>query len=170
MAGRPKRLAIVGVGLLGGSIARAARARGAAETIVGVGRSRKTLEPALASGAVDAITDDLAQGVAGADVVVLCAPVGALPGLVRAVWAQLAPGALLTDVGSVKGGIVEAAESCPPRAGVRFVGSHPMAGSERSGFGAADPDLCWPAGPGDGDGGDRSAGGGRGCGLLGSAG
>jgi cyclohexadieny/prephenate dehydrogenase len=99
------------------------------------------MEPALASGALDSATADLGEGVAGADLVVLCAPVGALPGLVRAAWPYLAPGALLTDAGSVKRGVVEAAEACPRRPDVLFAGSHPMAGSERSGFGAADPEL-----------------------------
>ncbi|MGH7319267.1 MAG: prephenate dehydrogenase, partial [Candidatus Rokuibacteriota bacterium] len=77
----------------------------------------------------------------GADLIVLCAPVGALPGLVRRVWPHLAPGAVLTDVGSVKGEVVAAAEACPARSDAGFVGGHPMAGSERSGFSAADPDL-----------------------------
>jgi len=67
--------------------------------------------------------------------------VGALPGLVRAAWPHLGPETLLTDTGSVKRGVVAAADGCPARPGVRFVGSHPMAGSERSGFGASDPDL-----------------------------
>ena len=73
--------------------------------------------------------------------VVLCTPVGTLPGLVRAIWPALPAGALLTDVGSVKRGVVEAAEACPPRSGVAFVGGHPMAGSERSGYAAAAADL-----------------------------
>ena len=78
---------------------------------------------------------------AGAALVVLCAPVGALPGLIRAAWPHLAPGAVLTDAGSVKRSVVEAALECPARAGVSFVGGHPMAGSERSGLEASDPDL-----------------------------
>jgi len=136
-----RRLAVVGVGLIGGSIARAVRARRFCETIVGVGRRRSALAPALAAGAIDLATDDLAEGVRGADLVVLCAPVGSLPGLVRAAWPHLGPGTLLTDAGSVKRGVVAAALACPPRPGVAFVGSHPMAGSEQSGFGASDPDL-----------------------------
>ena len=138
---RWRHVTVVGLGLIGGSIARALRARGLATTIVGVGRSRPALGSAVAAGAIDLATEDMGQGVTGADLVVLCAPVGVLPGLVRAAWPHLAPGALLTDVGSVKRGIVEAAEACPGRDGVLFAGSHPMAGSERSGFGASDPDL-----------------------------
>ena len=138
---RWRHVTVVGLGLIGGSIARSLRARGLATTIVGVGRSRPALRSAVAAGTIDLATEDMGQGVTGADLVVLCAPVGVLPGLVRAAWPHLAPGALLTDVGGVKRGIVEAAEACPGRDGVLFAGSHPMAGSERSGFGASDPDL-----------------------------
>jgi prephenate dehydrogenase len=136
-----RRLSVVGVGLIGGSIARAARARRLCDTVVGVGRSRASLEPALAAGAIDVATDHLADGVRDADLVVLCAPVGALPGLVRAAWPHLGPETLFTDTGSVKRGVVAAADGCSARPGVTFVGSHPMAGSERSGFGASDPEL-----------------------------
>jgi prephenate dehydrogenase len=135
------RLAVVGLGLLGGSIARATRARGVAGEIVAVGRTPATLERARAAGVVDRTTGNLAEGVRGASLVVLCAPVGVLPDLVRAAWPHLDTGAVLTDVGSVKGSVVAAAEACPARAGVAFVGSHPMAGSERSGFEAARADL-----------------------------
>jgi prephenate dehydrogenase len=93
------------------------------------------------AGAADAGTTDLAAGVAGAAVVVLCAPVGVLPALIRRAWPHLASGAVLTDAGSVKQGVVAAAEACPARASVSFVGGHPMAGSERSGLEASDPDL-----------------------------
>lgn len=131
-----ERLAIVGVGLMGGSIARAARGRRVARTIVAVSRT-----PGRVAGVVDHATADLAEGTRDADLVVLCAPVGALPGLVREAWPRLPAGTVLTDVGSVKAAVVSAAESCPPRTGVAFVGGHPMAGSERSGLQAADPDL-----------------------------
>lgn len=138
---RRSRLCVVGLGLLGGSVARGARARGIAREIVAVGRTPATLARARAKGVIDAGTTDLAAGIRGADLVVLCTPVGALPGLVRAVWPHLGRGAVLTDVGSVKSSVVTAAETCEPRDGVAFVGGHPMAGSERSGFDAADPDL-----------------------------
>jgi prephenate dehydrogenase len=135
------RLAIVGLGLLGGSVGRAARARGLAREVVAVGRTPATLARARAAGVVDHVTSDLAEGVAGADLVILCAPVGLLPGMVRNAWPHLAPGALLTDVGSVKSAVVAAGEACPARADVAFVGGHPMAGSERSGFDASRADL-----------------------------
>jgi cyclohexadieny/prephenate dehydrogenase len=134
------RLTVVSLGLLGGSVARAARARGVAREIVAVGRTAGTLARARATGVVDAATSDLAAGVRDAELVVLCAPVGILPGMVRAAWPHLAPGAVLTDVGSVKAPVVAAAEGCPAGPGT-FVGGHPMAGSERSGFEAARADL-----------------------------
>lgn len=135
------RLTVVGLGLIGGSVARGARARRVADEIVGVGRNPAALGEARATGAVDACTTDVAEGVRASDLVVLCAPVGALPGLVQAVWPHLTRRAILTDVGSVKREIVAAAEACPSRADVAFVGGHPVAGSEQSGFAASDPNL-----------------------------
>jgi prephenate dehydrogenase len=134
------RLAVVGVGLLGGSVARAARARGLAGHITGIGRDRERLAPALEDGTLDAITTDLAEGVRDADLVVLAATVLANDGLLAQVWKAAPPGAIVTDVGSTKRGIVAAAARLgPPR--VRFVASHPMAGSERSGYAIARADL-----------------------------
>jgi cyclohexadieny/prephenate dehydrogenase len=140
-APRWPRLTVVGPGLIGGSIARGARARRLAREVVVVARHEAALRAARDAGAADAGTTDLAAGIAGAALVVLCTPVGALPGLIRAAWPHLAPGAVLTDAGSVKRSVVEAALGCPPRVGVGFVGGHPMAGSERSGLEASDPDL-----------------------------
>ena len=135
------RLTVVSPGLIGGSVARGVRARRLAREVVVVARHEAALRAALDAGAADVGTTDLAAGVAGAALVVLCAPIGALPGLIRAAWPHLAPGAVLTDAGSVKRSVVEAAVACPARPGVSFVGGHPMAGSERSGFEASDPDL-----------------------------
>jgi prephenate dehydrogenase len=135
------RLTVVSPGLIGGSIARGVRARRLAREVVVVARHEAAVRAVLHAGGADSGTTDLAAGVAGAALVVLCAPVGALPRLVRAAWPHLAPGAVLTDAGSVKRSVVEAALACPARAGASFVGGHPMAGSERSGFAASDPDL-----------------------------
>lgn len=135
------RLAIVGVGLLGGSVARAARARGLAGHIVGIGRDRERLAPALKDGTLDAVTTDLAEGVRDADLIVLAATVLANDRLLAQVWQAAAPGAVVTDVGSTKRGIVAAAERLGAHPRVRFVGSHPMAGSERSGYAIARDDL-----------------------------
>jgi prephenate dehydrogenase len=136
-----QRLAIVGVGLLGGSIALAARAHGAAREIIGIGRDRARLEPARRAGAVDRVTTDLAEGVRDADVVVLAATVEANEQLLTAAWRAVTPAAIITDVGSTKRGIVAAAERLASAAPRAFVGSHPMAGSEKSGYAVARADL-----------------------------
>jgi prephenate dehydrogenase len=134
-----QRLAIVGVGLLGGSIALAARAHGLAREIVGIGRDRTRLEAPLRAGAVDRVTTDLTAGVRDADVLVLAANVLANERLLVDAWPAVAPSAVVTDVGSTKRGIVAVAERLP--GAHRFVGSHPMAGSEKSGYAVARPDL-----------------------------
>lgn len=136
-----QRLAIAGVGLLGGSVARAARAHGLASEIVGIGRDRARLMPALADGTLDRITTDVAEGARDADFVVLAATVLANEGLLAPAARAAAAGAVLTDVGSTKRGIVRAAAALPAAQHARFVGSHPMAGSERRGYAAARADL-----------------------------
>jgi prephenate dehydrogenase len=135
------RLSIVGLGLLGGSVAKAARAASLAQEIVGVGRNPKSLEPALRERAVDRITTDLAEGVRGADMIVLATPVATLERQLPAVWEAASSHALLTDVGSTKAGIVRAAEALGASRPLGFVGSHPMAGSNLSGFSVARADL-----------------------------
>jgi prephenate dehydrogenase len=138
---RWKRVTVVSPGLIGGSVARGLRSRRLAGQVMVVARHETAIRAVIHAGAADAGTTDLTKGVTGASLVILCAPVSALPGLVRAVWPRLAPGAVLTDAGSVKRGVVEAASGCPARPEVGFVGGHPMAGSERSGFEASDADL-----------------------------
>ncbi|MBI4246575.1 MAG: prephenate dehydrogenase/arogenate dehydrogenase family protein [Candidatus Rokubacteria bacterium] len=134
-------LAVVGVGLLGGSVAKAARAHGLAREIVGIGRAERRLGPALADGTLDRATVSLAEGVAGADMVVLATPVGAIERLLAQVWDAVPSDALLTDVGSTKTAIVRAGEGLAARRPIAFVGSHPMAGSEQSGYALARADL-----------------------------
>jgi prephenate dehydrogenase len=134
-------LAIVGVGLLGGSVAKAARAAALARTLVGVGRDAARLERALADGGLDRATTDLEAGVRGADFVLLAAPVLAIEALLERVWRAAPDGATLTDVGSTKAGIVRRAEALAAGRPLAFVGSHPMAGSEKSGYGVARADL-----------------------------
>ncbi len=133
-------VAIVGVGLIGGSIGLALRARGSAGRVVGVGRDGGRLDAARRLGAIDAATTDPDEAAAGADVVVVCTPVDRVAAdVVRA--AGFAPaGALITDAGSTKRAIVEAAEA-EPEARSRFVAAHPIAGSERSGASHARADL-----------------------------
>ena len=134
-------LAIVGVGLLGGSVAKAARAAALARTVVGVGRDAARLERALSDGALDRATTDLDAGVRGADFVLLAAPVLAIEALLERVWRAAPDGATLTDVGSTKAGIVRRGEALAAGRPLAFVGSHPMAGSEQSGYGVARADL-----------------------------
>jgi prephenate dehydrogenase len=136
-----RRLAIVGVGLLGGSAAKAARARGVAREIVGVGRDAGRLEAAWRDGVFDLITTDLAAGVRDADVVVLAAPVITILTLLEAVAKVSGPETIVTDVGSTKRAIVARAEALGRAHPLRFVGSHPMAGSEQSGYAHARVDL-----------------------------
>jgi prephenate dehydrogenase len=136
-----ERLAVVGVGLLGGSVALAARAGGVAREIVGVGRSRERLEGPLRAGLVDRVSVDVAEGVAGADCVVLAATVLANERLLDTVWDAAPAAALVTDVGSTKRGIVAAAERLAAKRPLAFLGSHPMAGSEKSGWEIARADL-----------------------------
>ena len=137
-----ERLAIVGVGLLGGSVAKAVRAQALAREVVGIGRDLARLGPALRDGALDRVTTDLAEGVAGADRILLAAPVLANETLLPRVWRAASPGAVLTDVGSTKRGIAAAADRLAAgRPEVHFVGSHPMAGSEKSGYAVARVDL-----------------------------
>lgn len=136
-----RRLAIVGVGLLGGSVAKAARAQGLAREIVGIGRDPRRLEPARADGTLDRVATDVAAGVDGADFVVLAAPVRTIEGLLEPVWRAAPDGAVVTDVGSTKRRIVRAAERLAATRPLAFVGGHPMAGSEQSGYGVARADL-----------------------------
>lgn len=134
-------LAIIGVGLLGGSVAKAARAGELAREIVGIGRDRARLDRALRDRAVDRVTTDLEAGVRGADFVLLGVPVLAIEQLLARVWRAAPDGATVTDVGSTKSGIVSAAERLAAERPLAFVGSHPMAGSEQSGYGVARADL-----------------------------
>ncbi|HEV3346995.1 MAG TPA: prephenate dehydrogenase/arogenate dehydrogenase family protein [Methylomirabilota bacterium] len=136
-----RRLSLVGLGLLGGSVAKAARGLGLADEIVAVGRDRERLEPALRDGMVDRVTTDLADGVGGADFCLLATPVATLAALLPAVWAALPADAVLTDVGSTKAAIVRAAERLGEGRPLAFVGSHPMAGSEQAGYRVSRPDL-----------------------------
>jgi prephenate dehydrogenase len=136
-----RRLAILGVGLLGGSVAKAARSLGLAQEIVGIGRDLTRLQPALRDGTLDGATTDIADAVRQANFIVLAAPVLVNERLLAEVWAGAAADAVVTDVGSTKSGIVAAAERLAGSRSLAFVGSHPMAGSEQAGYGVARADL-----------------------------
>jgi prephenate dehydrogenase len=129
---RIRTLTIVGVGLIGGSIGLAAKRQQLAERIVGVGRRAEFLQFARERGILDAFTLHLAEGVRDADLVVFCAPVQFIVDQALAAAPHCPTGCLLTDAGSTKAAIVEGLEEhLPP--GISFVGSHPLAGSEKQG-------------------------------------
>ncbi|WP_020471234.1 prephenate dehydrogenase [Zavarzinella formosa] len=133
-------LAIVGVGLLGGSVGLAAKARGLSRHVVGIGRTPANLNRAKELGILDSFTTNLAEGVSSADIIVVCSPVDLIAAHVLEAAKAAKPGALLTDVGSTKGNIVRDVEAkLPP--GVDFVGAHPLAGSEKQGAEFARVDL-----------------------------
>lgn len=134
-------VAIVGVGLIGGSLALALKEFGATGRVVGIS-SRKTIEEALGLGAIDEGWEyrDLARALRETKTVFLCTPVSRIIELLPEVANVIAPGTVVSDVGSTKKQIVEQAEKCMPQHSV-FIGGHPMAGSERNGVGAADPFL-----------------------------
>jgi prephenate dehydrogenase len=137
---RLRTVAIVGVGLIGGSIGLAVRARKAAKEVVGVGRDAARLDHAVRLGALDRGTTDLGEGVAAADVVVVCTPVNRVAEDVRR-SAQTAPASVLvTDAGSAKRRIGDLVERHAESSSV-FVGAHPLAGSERNGVSHARADL-----------------------------
>lgn len=133
-------LAVVGLGLLGGSVAAAARERALVSRVVGVSRRPETAQLALDRGIVDEAGIDLAAGVAEADLVLLATPVLAMEGLLRKAAPHLQPGTLVTDVGSVKGPLADTLPGLLPP-GVHYIGSHPMAGSHASGIEHARADL-----------------------------
>lgn len=134
-------VAVVGVGLIGGSIGLALRERRLAARVVGVGRSTASLAEAKRLGAVSETTTDLARAAADADLVVLATGVASLPGLLEAADAAVRPGTLLTDAGSTKASIVAAWEKRRRSRRGRFVGAHPLAGSHNRGPAAACADL-----------------------------
>ncbi|MEA2892352.1 MAG: cyclohexadieny/prephenate dehydrogenase [Bradyrhizobium sp.] len=126
------RLALIGFGLIGGSIARAARAQGLAGEIVTTARSAKTRARVLELGVVDDVVETNAQAVKDADLVILCIPVGACGPVAEAIAPHLKPGAIVSDVGSVKGAVVRDMAPYLP-ANVHFIPAHPVAGTEHSG-------------------------------------
>jgi cyclohexadieny/prephenate dehydrogenase len=133
-------LTIVGVGLIGGSVALAAKSKAATRRVVGVGRNPDTLAQAKSLGVIDEFTTDLAAGVRAADVAVFCSPVDQIAKQVLAAAPYAQPGALFTDAGSTKANIVRDLEGrLPPH--LRFVGAHPLAGSEKQGAENARADL-----------------------------
>jgi len=126
------RLALIGVGLIGSSIARAARAQGAARSIVATARSPETRRRVAELGFADQVLENNAAAVEGADLVIVCIPVGACGPVAKEIAPHLAAGAIVSDVGSVKGSIVRDMAPHLPK-NVNFVPAHPVAGTEYSG-------------------------------------
>ncbi len=127
-----KKIAIVGLGLIGSSIAHAARRGHLANEIAGHDASADVLERARAIGFCDTLYSDIAEAVRDAELVILCAPVGAYKGIAKAIAPHLMQGAILSDVGSVKGAVVRDVGPHVPK-GVHFIPAHPVAGTEFSG-------------------------------------
>jgi prephenate dehydrogenase len=136
-----QRVAVVGVGLIGGSFALALKQAAACGHVVGVGRNPVNLRLALERGVIDSMESDAARAAEGADLVLLAAPVGQFPKIFGRVGAALKPGAILTDAGSTKRDVVAAARKALKKKIAQFVPAHPIAGAEKSGAGAANAEL-----------------------------
>ena len=136
-----KRLAIIGLGLMGGSLGLAARRTAVAQEVWGYARREETRRKALALGAVDRVFDRPGDAVQGADLVVFCVPVLSIGELVTACKPHFLQGCVATDVGSTKAEVVGDVRRRLKGAPMHFIGSHPMAGSEQAGIEAAKDDL-----------------------------
>jgi cyclohexadieny/prephenate dehydrogenase len=134
------RVALIGLGLIGSSLGHAMKRAGLAGEIVGSARSEETRARALEIGFIDRAEASASDAVKGADLVVLCTPVGAVGTVAAGIASHLAPGAILTDVGSVKASLVEDVSPFVPD-GVHFIPGHPIAGTEQSGPDAGFPEL-----------------------------
>ena len=132
-----ERLCVIGVGLIGGSLARALRAAGACREVVGAGRNPANLQTAVDLGVIDRYETDLARAVVGADMVLVSVPLGAMAAVFRAIRGHLSPHAVLTDAGSAKGGVIDAARQAFDGVPAFFVPGHPIAGTEQSGVEAS---------------------------------
>jgi prephenate dehydrogenase len=140
-AARFGRVAVIGVGLIGGSFALALKAARACGQVVGVGRSRANLDAAVALGAIDVAENDVARAARGADLVLVATPVAQFGRVFSALSPALSPGALVIDAGSTKRDVVVAARAHLGGGIAQFVPAHPIAGAEHSGVAAAKADL-----------------------------
>ena len=132
-----EKLAVIGVGLIGGSVALALREAAMVKEVVGCGRSVENLQQAQALGIIDHYTHDVSVAVQGADMVLLAVPLGAMRTTLKAMQGHLAAGAVVTDAGSVKGSVVADVQAVFDGMPGFFVPGHPIAGTERSGADAA---------------------------------
>ena len=136
-----ERLALIGVGLIGGSLARALRGAGAVGEVIGCGRSAQNLELAFDLGVIDGCTRDPAVAVEDADMVFVAVPLGAMRGVFERIHGRLREDAVITDGGSVKGSVVADAAAAFGAVPQRLVPGHPIAGTEHSGVAASFPEL-----------------------------
>ena len=136
-----RKVTLIGVGLLGGSLGLALKRRKLARQVTGYVRRAASIAESRKKGAVDLATQDILSAVKGADLVILCTPLARMRPLVKEFLPALKRGAIVTDVGSVKAGVVKELESLVAKAGAHFIGSHPMAGGEKMGVSAARADL-----------------------------
>ena len=130
-------MCIIGVGLIGGSLARALREAGVCREVVGSGRNPVHLQQAVDLGVIDRFDTDPARAVAGADMVLVAVPLGAMESVFESIRDHLAENAVLTDAGSAKGSVIEAAQRAFGAVPGNFVPGHPIAGTEQSGVGAS---------------------------------
>ena len=128
-----QKVTVIGVGLLGASLAKACKGRGLVDEITGYGRNCENLRKAKDLKIIDHYSGDLSEAVSDADLVVLCTPVSTIVPLIQSLVSQVQPGTIITDVGSVKESVVHSADKLMPE-GIFFVGSHPIAGGENSGL------------------------------------
>ena len=135
-----KQVAIVGVGLIGGSLGMVLKRHALADSVVGIGRRIENLKAAVQLGAIDRYVSDAREGVRGSELVVLATPVDTYERHLKVWGAGLEPGSIVSDVGNVKGPLVEQAENLLPER-ARFVGAHPIAGREKTGVAAGSADL-----------------------------
>jgi len=138
---RFRKITIVGVGLLGGSLGLAIKKRGLADEVAGFVRLAASIAECKKANAVDTCTRDLREAVADADLIVLCTPLAQMLPLLKEMRPAIKRGAIITDVGSVKATVVKELESLVTKSGGHFIGSHPMAGAEKTGVAAARAEL-----------------------------
>ncbi|HXS67382.1 MAG TPA: prephenate dehydrogenase/arogenate dehydrogenase family protein [Candidatus Polarisedimenticolia bacterium] len=136
-----RKITIVGVGLLGGSLGLAIKKRRLANEVTGYVRRAASIAECQKAGAIDSCTRDLREAVTGADLIILCTPLAQMRSLLKEMLPAIKRGAIVTDVGSVKATVVKDLESLVTKARAHFIGSHPMAGAEKTGVAAARADL-----------------------------
>jgi len=138
---RFQKVTIIGVGLLGGSLGLAIKRRKLAHEVFGFVRRASSVAECKKYRAADVVTRDLWKAVSGADLIILCTPLAQMRPLLQQMLPAIKPGTIVTDVGSVKSSVVKDIESLVAKAGSHFIGSHPMAGAEKTGVSSARANL-----------------------------